>query len=249
MKTNLWIMILLMATLSACGPSPEQQRKAISDLEATVGESPEQAAELLTMYDKYIANNPEDSDNGLSYDVRSSLLRLQLNQIEDGANQIKTIMDVYGEAGIAALMEGVQDLRKSMFNDETGRIDMPKANAFITAAEAIANLRPEDDKTPVILHQAGETARSVRNFDKAISIYDQIYMAYPDYEKAPQALFLKAFTMDNDLKRPEEARKLYQEFLERYPEDDFADDTQFLLENLGKDDEEIIKSFQEKEVQ
>ncbi|MEN0006956.1 MAG: tetratricopeptide repeat protein, partial [Bacteroidota bacterium] len=81
------------------------------------------------------------------------------------------------------------------------------------------------------------------------AIYDQIYENYPDYEKAPQSLFLKAFTQDNDLKRPDEARKLYEEFLERYPEDDFADDTQFLLENLGKDDEEIIKSFQEKEVQ
>ena len=32
-------------------------------------------------------------------------------------------------------------------------------------------------------------------------------------------------------------------FCKSYPNDDFADDTKFLLENLGKDDEEIINSF------
>ena len=56
-------------------------------------------------------------------------------------------------------------------------------------------------------------------------------------------MFLKAFTYDNDLKKVEEARVLYNEFLKKYPNDEFADDTKFLLENLGKDDEEIINSF------
>ena len=53
-----------------------------------------------------------------------------------------------------------------------------------------------------------------------------------------------AFTLDNDLQRHEEAKELYESFLEKYPDDDFADDTQFLLQNLGKTDEEIIQSFE-----
>ena len=99
----------------------------------------------------------------------------------------------------------------------------------------------------MLLHQAGETARSIRNYGKAIEIYDLIYNVFPDYEKAPQALFLKAFTLDNDLKQTEEAKALYEAFLEKHPDNEFADDTQFLLDNLGKDDEEIIQSFQQKE--
>ena len=57
---------------------------------------------------------------------------------------------------------------------------------------------------------------------------------------------LSAFTLDNDLKRFEEARTLYEEFLERYPQNEFSDDARFLLENLGKDEEEIIRSFEKK---
>ena len=77
----------------------------------------------------------------------------------------------------------------------------------------------------------------------ADAIYDAIYTQYPQYEKAAQALFLKAFTYDNDLKDKGTAKALYEEFLQKFPNDDFADDTQFLLKNLGKNDEEIIKSF------
>jgi TolA-binding protein len=37
----------------------------------------------------------------------------------------------------------------------------------------------------------------------------------------------------------------YEAFLKKYPNDDFADDAQFLLKNLGKSPEEIIKGFEQ----
>ena len=40
--------------------------------------------------------------------------------------------------------------------------------------------------------------------------------------------------------------QLYEQFVADYPDDDFVDDAHILLENLGKDDEEIIRSFTEK---
>ncbi|MEN0006974.1 MAG: tetratricopeptide repeat protein [Bacteroidota bacterium] len=251
MKNHFLLLLSLITLLAACTPSPEQQRNDISKLEAEYASNavPELAQQLIDKYSAYTAAHPEDSANNLAYHVKSSRLHFMLNQMTEGAERIKAVFEDYGDEGVAAIKADLQETRKTMFNDSTGRIDLPKAAAFINATEAMANLRPDDPQTPVLLHQAGETARSTRDFQKAIAIYDQIYENYPDYEKAPQSLFLKAFTLDNDLKRPDEARKLYEEFLERYPEDDFADDTQFLLENLGKDDEEIIKSFQEKEVQ
>ena len=137
----------------------------------------------------------------------------------------------------------IEDLGQRMFNDSLGRIDYRVANDYITSCELHALLLPSSPETPGLLHKAGEMARYVKAFPKALEYYEWINTKYPDFEKAPQALFLRAFTLDNDLKRYDEARALYEEFLAKYPNDDFADDTQFLLENLGKDDEEIINSF------
>lgn len=137
----------------------------------------------------------------------------------------------------------IVDFGNRLMNDSTNRIDYRVANDFIGLCEINALMLPNDPKSGDYLHKAGETARSLRSFPKALEIYDWIILKYPNHPKAAQALFLKAFTYDNDLKKVEEARALYTEFLNKYPNDDFADDTKFLLENLGKNDEEIINSF------
>ncbi len=150
------------------------------------------------------------------------------------------------QANTSSIVEDIQTLGGTMYDEKTHRVDFKAANDFIRICQLYAILKPKDSLSPDYLHKAGETARAIRAFPQAIELYDWIYAQYPDYEKASQALFLKAFTYDNDLKDKEIAKKLYEEFLQKFPNDDFADDTQFLLDNLGKDDEEIIKSFGEK---
>ncbi|MEL6867397.1 MAG: tetratricopeptide repeat protein [Bacteroidota bacterium] len=149
------------------------------------------------------------------------------------------------KADAPALADHIEGLRNQMYNDSTHRIDQGMAREYVDASELYALINPTDAQSGDILFKAGETARSTRNFAKAISIYDWIYKQYPNYEKAPQALFLKGFTLDNDLKQVDQAKAIYEEFLKKYPNDDFADDTKFLLGNIGKSDEEIIKSFEE----
>lgn len=144
-----------------------------------------------------------------------------------------------------SIPDDISALGSSMYDETTHKVDFQAANDYIRVCELFALLQPENTQSPEYLHKAGETARAVRSFPKAVAIYDWIYTQYPNYEKAAQALFLKAFTYDNDLNDKATAKTLYEEFLKKFPEDDFADDTQFLLSNLGKDDEEIIKGFNE----
>ncbi len=139
----------------------------------------------------------------------------------------------------------LKDLGERLMNDSTNRIDYSVANDFINTCELHALILPKNDKSAEYLHKAGETARSIRKFPMALSFYEWICERYPEHPKAAQALFLQGFTYDNDLKDLEKARALYTAFIEKYPNDDFADDTQFLLDNLGKDDEEIIQQFSE----
>jgi len=116
------------------------------------------------------------------------------------------------------LADDITTLGSSMYDETTHKVDYQAANDYIRVCELYALVQPKDDQSPEYLHKAGETARAVR--------------AFP-------------FTYDNDLNDKATARALYEEFLKKYPNDDFADDTQFLLKNLGKNDEEIIKGFKE----
>ena len=124
-----------------------------------------------------------------------------------------------------------------MFQSEEGQLNRQAARNYVDVCEAYALTHPNDPKSADYLHKAAETARAIRTIPKALALYDWILEKYPNHDKAPQALFLKAFTYDNNLNDVENARENYEAFLAKYPEDDFADDTKFLLENLGKTDE------------
>ena len=97
--------------------------------------------------------------------------------------------------------------------------------------------------------KAGEVARSARNFTVAEASFKILYEQYPDSPQASKALFLHAFMSDEDLKAYDKAQSLYQTFIEKYPDSDFNDDAQFLLENLGKSDEEMLEMLSKKNQQ
>jgi TolA-binding protein len=79
-----------------------------------------------------------------------------------------------------------------------------------------------------------------------MSLYDWIIQYYPKSDKTASVLFLKGFILDSELSRKEEAKKVYNNFLEKYPGDSLANDVKFLLDNLGKSDQEIIKGLENK---
>lgn len=114
-------------------------------------------------------------------------------------------------------------------------------NAFMLYADAF----PTDSSSAKYLAKAGETARLLQQYDKALEIFAKIEQNHPNSKEAAAAMFMKAFTLDNDLRRFDEAKPVYEAFLKKYPNDEFADDAQFLLNNLGKSPEEIIKGFEQ----
>ncbi len=136
-------------------------------------------------------------------------------------------------------------LAESIFIDPD-QFGMNRLNSseYVNACEAYA-LSYADEKSPEYLYKAAEIARSLRTFPKTLSLYDWIIESYPNYEKASTTLFLKGFVIENELQNDELARECYQEFLDKYPNDELADDVLFLLENLGKSNEEILKIIEE----
>ena len=106
---------------------------------------------------------------------------------------------------------------------------------------------PERKETNVaFLMKAAEAARAKNDFKKAIAIYGRIISDFLWHDKAARALFMKGYTYDNDLAMKDSAVVIYNTFLQRYPRSDFADDAQFLLDNIAKTNAEIIDEFEKK---
>lgn len=131
---------------------------------------------------------------------------------------------------------------------EIGKESRPSTeqlNKFKTALVKYASNYPDDSLSIKYLSKAGEAARLLQQFDEAIRIYDRIAVQYPKHPESAKALFMKGFMYENDLGKLDSAKMIYNLFLEKYPDDDFADDARFLLNNLGKKPEEILKEFGE----
>ncbi len=189
-------------------------------------------------------------------------LGVVMRQLEksSAANTIfKGIIDQYPDFGkvseaqsamsepIENIDDYIQKLGESIFADpdNTG-INRQASLFFVDACEAYATVYNNSPKAPEYLFKAAEVAKSIRTYPKSLSLYDWIVESYPDYEKSATSLFLKGFIIENNLGDDEKAKEIYDLFLEKHPSHDLADDVQFLLENLGKTDEEILEMIEAK---
>lgn|GEM_PF-781219 len=146
------------------------------------------------------------------------------------------------------ILNKIKNLEAEIYSKEQkGRLDRRKASRLINAYEAHAKELPNDPNTPEYLYKAGEVARSINDFNRALSSWEKIYSDYRSFKKAPQALFLQGFIYENDFKDLDKAKKVYKEFLSKYPKHDLTDDVQFSLKHLGKPADEIIQGFSKKQ--
>jgi tetratricopeptide (TPR) repeat protein len=139
---------------------------------------------------------------------------------------------------IKRLAEGVFE------NPGTNGLNNENTQKYIDVCESFALVYPKDKMAAEYLFRAAEMSRAIKGFSKMMSLYDWIYQYFPDYKKAPLALFLKGFAMDSEFKQPAEAKKIYDQFLSEFPNDSLANDVKFLLKNLGKSDDEILKEIE-----
>lgn len=143
-----------------------------------------------------------------------------------------------------AISKLLMDNFSNVSDAQTGALNVQASEDFVRIAEAFSNKYPSDTTAALPLYRAAEVVRALNDPRKTAAIYQTIYERYPSFSKAPEALFMLGFTYDEDLKNLEEAKKVYNDFLERHPDHSFADDTEMLLKNLGKSDEEILRELE-----
>lgn len=126
---------------------------------------------------------------------------------------------------------------------------MQVANDLVQAYIDFADTYKEDGRSPGYLFSAGNLAMNLNQPDKALEIFNRVIFQYPNYEKAPDCLFLMGFITENQLQNYSKAIEIYQDFLARYPDHDFADDARISIDNMGKPLDELVKEFEAKNTQ
>lgn len=77
-------------------------------------------------------------------------------------------------------------------------------------------------------------AMSNENWKEAESNFYSIVERYPNGEYAAKAMFMVGFINANYSNNLDKAREYYQKFLDKYPDNELADDAEYELKHLGK---------------
>lgn len=136
----------------------------------------------------------------------------------------------------------VEDLQQqlSSTDPEDKTLQDSLALALSDAYEEYAEKFPEDTTSAKYLFQASNlNYQRLGRASKAMDLARKVYHEYPESSKAPEALFMSAF-LQEEQKNFEESQQLFKLFLERYPDHHFADDAQFSMDMMGKDESEVL---------
>jgi len=146
-----------------------------------------------------------------------------------------------------SIEESIAELENELFNTNQSKLDKRKALDLVNLYVKYVNQYPDEPISPEYLFKASDISMNLNRPRKTIQLFDRILTEYPDYNKTPSALFLKAFVYEDQLQDYDNAKKYYILFLEKYPNSEFADDAEVSIKNLGKSPEELITEFKQNE--
>ncbi len=125
--------------------------------------------------------------------------------------------------------------------------EMPAAKELVKKSQTFSELHPQNEKTAAVLFKAADVARGIGEYGKAIQLWGKVWRGYPDFDKAPDAVFMQGFTYENNLMDIQNAKRYYLQFIEKYPKNPLREQVIIALKNLGKSPEDLIKEFQKNE--
>ncbi len=137
----------------------------------------------------------------------------------------------------------IAKLEKQLFSKEQA-VSPAVANDLVNAYCDFADQNPDDAMAPEYLFKAVDVSMNIDNPQRTIAIVDRMLKEYPDYPRTQAALFVKGFIFETYYENFDMAKKIYEQYLELYPNGEFAEDCRASIENLGLTPEELVKKFE-----
>ena len=135
-----------------------------------------------------------------------------------------------------------------LYSDTNKRLNAEEANKVYLNYLKYVEKFPKDSLSPDFLFKAADLANGLRRHDESIKLFSRVIAEYPEFRKAPAALFMQAFVLETEINNKESAKEKYKEFLGKFPNHKLAASAQASLDQLNANltDEELIKMFEEK---
>ena len=137
----------------------------------------------------------------------------------------------------------IERLEKQVFATES-QIDNDAASDLVSAYCDFVDANPKDAMAPEYLFKAVDVSMNLNEPQRTIFIIDKLVRDYPDYPRTQAALFVKGFIFETRYNNLDMAKKIYEQYLELYPDGEFAEDCRASIENLGLTPEELVKKFE-----
>lgn len=144
------------------------------------------------------------------------------------------------------MMQNINALRAEL-KASKGRDKDQEAKVMVDMSYAYAQKYKGDSLAPEYLFVAGGVAQSIGEYDLALKCFDKVISEYPTYLKRPESIFYTALIYDQNLSKMALAKERYEMVIKEYPMHTFARDAEQSIKYLGKSNEEIIQSFEEKQ--
>ena len=140
----------------------------------------------------------------------------------------------------------IVSMEQRLFSASVQGLSKASADSLIADYELYVKDFPTDTLSPSYLFKAAGLSMNTGDGAKAIALFDKMIVDYPAHPKSALALFFKGYVQENLLKDLAKAKESYLLFIEKYPDNEFADDAKASVENLGKTPEQMIREFEAK---
>jgi tetratricopeptide (TPR) repeat protein len=135
---------------------------------------------------------------------------------------------------------------EQLLNDSTKMLNPEIARKVMKDYVDYVAQYKEDTLAPVYLFKAADLANGLQQPKESIRLYEQLLSEYPEFKKAPSAVFMIGFIYDTVIQDKQKAKEYYQKFLDKYPQHPLAQSAVASLEqiNSGLSDEDLVKLFE-----
>lgn len=146
------------------------------------------------------------------------------------------------------LTDEIKSGEEILFNDSLKTLNEVEANKVFLNYIKYAEVYKDDSLSAQYLFKAGDLSNGLNRPAEAISIFERMRNTFPEYRKAPAALFMEGFLYETRMDNPEKAKEKYREFISKYPDHKLTSSAQASLDQLEANfsNEELIKMFEDK---
>jgi outer membrane protein assembly factor BamD (BamD/ComL family) len=143
-----------------------------------------------------------------------------------------------------ALAAQIEDTERVIQSKIDAKEELPARliKDYITLAQLHA-IYVSSKESPAYLLKAAAIARGYGNINTSKQLYDYLIYIFKDSPQAAEALFQKAFMLDQEQEN-DTAEKLYNRFMEKYPKHELIPQVEILLKEVHLSEEEILKRLQ-----